>query len=153
MSLIFWVAVAVGIIIFLVSDFYVNKFPQSVESELVKLSPDYEGSNKMYLRFVLVWVLFTFLLASFLLMLSQKSSQVEIFIVAVMVLVFSAASLLRGIFAINKGIFPTSKYFGSRTLYAYSDNGEIKRFGRFLVIVSSSTAGLAIMLILIFLLA
>jgi hypothetical protein len=98
-------------------------------------------------------VLFTFLLTPFFFIFSQKSSQVEIITVAMMVLVFSAASLLRGVFAINKGVFPSSKYFGSRTLYAYSDNGEIKRFGRFLVIVSSGTCALAIMLILILLLA
>ena len=152
MSLIFWIATVIGVIIFLAPSIYANKFPQSVESELVKLSPDFEGSNKLYFRFAIIWVLSTLFLILFFFVLYQKSSQSEIIIAVMMVLVFSGASLLRGIFAIYKGIFPSTKYFGSRTLYAYSDDGEIKRLGRFVVIVSSGIGTLAIMSILILLL-
>jgi hypothetical protein len=152
MGLIFWVAISIGTIMFLVPDFYSNRFQHSVESELVKLSPEYAGTNKLHFRFVLIWVLFTLMLMPLIFVLPNKISQFETIISATMVLIFSGASLLRGIFAIVKGVFPSTKYFGARTLYAYGDNGEIKRFGRLIAIVSGSISALALLLILIVLL-
>lgn len=152
MSLIFWVAVAIGTAIVLVPDFYSNRFQHAVESELVKLSPEYAGTNKLHFRFALFWLLFTLLLMPLIFVLPNKTSQFEMIISATMVLIFSGASLLRGIFAVVNGVFPSTKYFGARTLYAYGDNAEIKRFGRLVAIVSGSISALAIVLILIVLL-
>ena len=150
MSFIFWISVTIGIAIFLVPDFYTNRFQWAVESELVGLSPEYEGVNKLHFRLAIFWFLFTLLLLPFLIVIvTNKTSQIETVMSSTMVLIFSGASLLRGIFAVVKGVFPSIKYFGSRTLYAYSGNGEIKRFGRSVAIVSSVISALAIMSILI----
>jgi hypothetical protein len=152
MGLIFWVAISIGVVIFLVPDLYSNKFQHAVESELVKLSPEYEGTNKLHFRFTLIWFLFTLLLLSFLFVLPNKSSQFETVISAMMVLVFSGASLLRGVFAVVKGVFPSLKYFGSGTMYAYSGNEVIKRFGRLVAIASGVIGASAIVSILMVLL-
>ena len=152
MGLIFWVTTSIGAVIFLVPDFYSNRFPHAVESELVKLSPEYEGTTKLHFSFALVWFLFTLLLLPLLFIFSNETSQHEMVLSATMVLIFSVASFLRGIFTAIKGVFPSFKYFGSRTIYAYSHNGEIKHFGRSIAIASSVISSLAIMWFLIILL-
>ena len=152
MSSVFWVAVVIGAITFLAPEFYSMKFQRSRESELVKLSREYEGVNKLNLKFALAWLLFSLLLPSFLFIISHKSSQFELIASAMMVLIFSGVSLFRGIFAMMKGVFPSTKYYGSRTLYAYGDSEEIKRFGRLVMIVSSGLGALAIISIVVILL-
>ena len=149
MDLIFWVATSIGVAIFLIPDFYSNRFQHAVESELMELSPEYEGTNKLHFKFAFFWFLFILLLLPLLFVIPNETSQFETVMSATMALIFSSASLLRGIFAIVKGVFPSIKYFGSRTMYAYSGNGEIQRFGRSVAIVSSAISALAIMSILI----
>ncbi|MFC1878671.1 hypothetical protein ACFLZW_02035 [Chloroflexota bacterium] len=132
MKLNFWVGMAFGIAVFLWPCFYTLKLKQYTEPELINISPKYQGINKTYLKYG-IWGTFIFipiLLGLIFPIINFETEQRTNLLSAYIVVVFSATSLFYGLFAVKQGVYPASKYFGSKTKYIYDEKGGLEKLGR-----------------------
>lgn len=138
MKLCFWVGMVIGIAVFLWPSPYIFKLGKYTELELEKISPQYKAINKAYLNHGL-WGAIIFmpilLILIFIVMIFEVEPRTNI-LAAYIPAVFSAASIFYGTFAAKNGVYPTSKYFGAKTTYAFDENNGIERYARLQIIIS-----------------
>jgi len=136
-----------GGVIFLMPNFYASwKFQKLNESELVDFSPKYFGISKVYGKYVICWAIFSVLIvfSIWYLLRFLDGTPPELIGSFFLVIIFSSASLLPGIFAMQNGVYPISKYYGVNTRFAYDGLGSVQKFGRLIVSITASCILLSI---------
>ena len=154
MKIFYWVGMVIGLAVFLWPSSYILKMKKYTERELEKISPQYKAINKAYLKhgiwgatiFIPILLILVFIITNF------EVEQSTNIMSAYIVVVFSAASIFYGVFAVKKGVYPTSKYFGSKTTYAFDENNGIERYGRLQIKISVGVGILAMMVVVVLML-
>jgi len=143
MSIVSIILYVVGGIIFLLPNFYAGwRFEKGIESDLLAESDSYSGISKHYRNYALFWSIFAiFILFIIWKIIEDGSGQmVEILMALFIVIVTSSFTTISGIFAIQRNVYPTSKYYGRRTTFAYDYDGNVKKYGRMVTTVTGSIA-------------
>jgi len=143
-----WVGGIVGFIVFLWPEMLMFKTKRLTQAELVEISSEYDGVNVSYFVHILLSLSVAIPLIIFLPDIAQLLGTEHVGMVKSVwiIVLFSCLSIVRGMVAMKMGVYPTSKFFGSLTRYAYDDTGRISRLGRLQVYVAGAASAAAILI-------
>ena len=139
-------------IIFLLPSFYAGRrFEEGIESDLEKESDSFKGISKLYLKYVFFWgILSCFIVFLIWLIIRDGSGpKMEIIMSLFVVIIASCSIILSGIFAIQRNVYPLSKYYGSKTSFAYDYDGNVKKYGRLVTTIAGTIAVIAFLAIVV----
>ena len=141
-----WMGAIVGFIVFLWPEMFMFRTERLVQAELIEISSEYDGINASYFVHILSSFLIVILLALLLVIVRPFGMEKVGRIMPMwLVVVFSCLSSVRGMVAMKRGVYPTSKFFGSLTRYVYDDTGRVRRLGRLQVYSAGIVAAVAIL--------
>ncbi len=114
-----------------------GKFDRVTQKELVKISRKYTGINSAYLTYIVLTLLIMLTLIALPLIVGQATFfQERAVVMASLTLLISGSAISQGLFALRKGVYPTSKFFGKATTYAYAEDDRIEQLGRKQIVVA-----------------
>jgi hypothetical protein len=139
-----WIGMLVGAAVFLWPIVATWKLDHLTQAELVEISSEYDGINTAYFVHIVMSliVIIPLVVAVPSVVVRNCQPHERRAILAVWsILVFSGLALSQGLFAVRKGVYPTSKFFGSATTYAYAEGSRIQQLGRREVIAALVVSG------------
>jgi hypothetical protein len=139
-------------IIFLLPDFYAGwRFEKGIESDLVEESDSFKGISKLYRNYAFIWSIFSCFLVYVIWQIIKDGSgpNMEVVMPFIVVIITSCATILSGIIAIQRNVYPISKYYGSKTSFAYDYDGNVKKYGRMVTTIAGSISIIALIVIVV----
>ena len=148
MDVALWIMVISCGVAFMWPSITLYKMKWLTQAELTEISPEYNSINYSYFIHVLISAVIMILL--FVLFMctiqSPDSENVKAMLPLLAVLALSCFSFMKGFFAIRRGVYPASKFFGSRTLYAYDESDRVRKLGRLQIYLTFASIAIAIMI-------
>ena len=148
MSVISIILYVIGGVIFFLPDFYARwRFERMIELDLVEESESYRGVSKLYRNYALISSLLaiSFFFIMWNIFEPGTGPKMEVLMALVIVIFISCLTTSSGLIAIQRNAYPTSKYYGSRTSFAFDYDGNVKKYGRIVTTIAGSTAIISLM--------
>ena len=134
-----WLGILMGAGVFLWPDFALDKYARVTQKELAKISPEYVGINAAYLVHGTVTMLIALSVLFGITSIFRPDIELRLRQAVLMVFAawpFSSFALSQGIFAVRKGVYPASKFFGKATTYVYAEDDSMREFAHKQILVA-----------------
>ena len=134
-----WLGALIGAIVFMWPMVATRKFDRVTQRELIKISKKkYTGINSAYFVHI---ILTSLIIMPVVLGLPSIIGQDEFFqshaiTMAWLTFPLSGFAISQALFALRKGVYPTSKFYGKSTIYAYTKDDQVQRLGRRQIVVA-----------------
>ncbi|MCP4538647.1 MAG: hypothetical protein GY832_16050 [Chloroflexi bacterium] len=144
-----WIGGIVGFILFLWPEIVMPEMKWITQAALAEISSEYDNVNSYYLGYGLLWmaviISLILLFASISRQFEFNTKQVQLIVSIWLVVMFSSFGCVKGMVAVKKGIYPTSKFFGARTWYIYGEADWIRWLGCVQIYVAAGAVVIAIL--------
>ena len=147
-----WIGMLVGAAVFLWPIVAAWKLDRLTQAELIEISTEYDGINSAYLVHIvlsLAIIIPVVIAVPSVVVRDCQPHHRRAILTVWSTLVFSGLALSQGLFAVMKGVYPTSKFYGRATTYAYADGSRIQQLGRRQVITALAVSGISFLIGLI----
>lgn len=121
-----WITIAFGLALPMWPWLFLSRLQHLTESELINRSDRYRAINQRYGNHIF-WSVTALVVSvfGFISLIQIDPDHAYAYRPAMIIGIMGLYSLLEARFALRYGVFPASKFFGSKTLYVYDEQGQI----------------------------